>query len=110
MTLSGVRQFAQGLTVSILIPLLGMPPGLRAQTHVVSPADLNRAAVAATTARQHSLETINGFLSSSQTEKVFVTAGIDPAQLKTAVSAFNDQELARLAARSKKVQADFAAG
>ena len=110
MTLCGVRQFAQGLTVSILIPLLGMPPGLRAQTHVVSPADLNRAAIAATTARQHNLETINGFLSSAQTEKAFLTAGIDPARLKTAVSALSDQELARLAARAENVQADFAAG
>jgi len=76
----------------------------------VSPADLNRAAIAATTARQHNLETINGFLSSAQTEKAFLTAGIDPARLKTAVSALSDQELARLAARAENVQADFAAG
>lgn len=110
MTLSGVRQFARGLTVSVLIPLLGLPAGLRAQTHVVSPGDLKRAAVAATTARQHNLETINSFLSMAQTEKVFGAAGIDPAQLRTAVSALSDQELARLAARSEKVQADFAGG
>ena len=110
MTLSGVRQFARGLTVSILIPLLGMSSGLRAQTHVVSPADLQRAAVEATSARQHNLETINGFLSSPEVEKAFVTTGIDPAQVKTAVSALNDQELARLAARSERAQADFAAG
>ncbi len=110
MTLSGVWQSARGLTVSVLIPLLGMSHGLWAQTHVVSPADLKRAAVAVTTARQHNLETINGFLSSAQTEKIFVTAGIDPMRLKTAVSALNDQELARLAARSEEVQADFAAG
>jgi hypothetical protein len=30
--------------------------------------------------------------------------------VKTAVSALNDQELARLAARSERAQADFAAG
>jgi hypothetical protein len=71
---------------------------------------LNRAAIAATTARQHNLETINGFLTLAQTKKVFVTAGIDPAQLKTAVSVLSDQELARLAARAENVQADFAAG
>jgi hypothetical protein len=110
MTLSGARQFARGLTVSVLIPLLGMSSGLWAQTHVVSPADLQSAAVAATTARQHNLETINSFLSSREVEKAFVTTGIDPAQVKTAVSALNDQELARLAARSERAQADFAAG
>ena len=37
-------------------------------------------------------------------------AKLDPAQLKTAVSTLNDQELAQLAARSEKAQADFAAG
>jgi hypothetical protein len=110
MMLLGIRQFARDLTVSVLIPLLGMSASLSAQTHVVSPADLQRAAVAATTSRQHNLETINGFLSSPQMEKVLVTAGIDPAHVKTAVSALSDQELARLAARSEKVQADFAAG
>lgn len=110
MTLLGMRQFARGLTVAVLIPLLGMSSGLSAQTHVVSPTDLHKAAVEATTARQHDLETINGFLSSPQMEKVLVTAGIDPARVKTAVSALNDQELARLAARSEKVHADFAAG
>ncbi|HEV2201993.1 MAG TPA: PA2779 family protein [Bryobacteraceae bacterium] len=94
----------------ILIPLLAMPAGLRAQTHVVSPEDLKKAAVAATTARQHNLETINSFLSSPQMEKALVSAGIDSAQVKTAVSTLNDQELARLAARSEKAQADFAAG
>jgi hypothetical protein len=110
MTLLGMRQFARGLTVSVLVPLLGMSPSLRAQTHVVSPEDLRSAAVAATTARQHNLETINGFLSSPPMEKALVTVGVDPAQVKTAVSALSDQELARLAARSEKVQADFAAG
>jgi hypothetical protein len=49
-------------------------------------------------------------LSSPQAEKVLGVAGIDPVRVKTAVSALNDEELARLAARSEKAQADFAAG
>ena len=32
------------------------------------------------------------------------------SELKTAVSSLNDQELARLAARAERAQADFAAG
>jgi hypothetical protein len=35
---------------------------------------------------------------------------MDPRQVKTAVSTLNDQELAQLAARADKAQADFAAG
>ncbi len=110
MTPSGVFRFPCGITVSVLISLLGISSCLPAQTHIVSPTDLKRAVVAATTARQHHLETINGFLSSAQMEKAFASAGIDPAQVKTAVSSLNDQELARLAARSEKIQSDFAAG
>jgi hypothetical protein len=35
---------------------------------------------------------------------------MDPAQVKTAVSTLNDAELAQLASRADKAQADFAAG
>jgi hypothetical protein len=35
---------------------------------------------------------------------------MDPQQVKTAVSTLNDQELAQLAARADKAQADFSAG
>jgi len=76
----------------------------------VSPSDLRKEAVAASSARQHNLETINDFLSSPKAEKVLANAGIDPSELKTAVSSLNDQELARLAARAERAQADFAAG
>ena len=107
---SGVWQFTRSLTVPVLIFMLGVPLNLSAQTHVVSPADLQREAVASSRARQHNLETINNFLSSPTAEKVLGTAGVDPAQLRMAVSALSDEELARLAARSEKAQADFAAG
>jgi hypothetical protein len=76
----------------------------------VSPSDLRNEAVAASSVRQHNLETINDFLSSPKAEKVFANADIGASELKTAVSSLNDQELARLAARAESVQADFAAG
>lgn len=107
---SEVLRFVRCMTVSVLIPLIALAPGLGAQTHVVSPADLKIAAVAATNVRQNNLETIHRLVSSAQMAHAFRTAGINTAQVKTAVSALNDQELARLAARSEKAQADFAAG
>ena len=110
MILSGVTQLARSLTVCVLIPLLGFSPSLSAQTHVVSPTDLHKEALAATSARRHNLETINRLLSSPQARKVLGAASIDPTQVNTAVSALDDEELARLAARSEKAQADFAAG
>jgi hypothetical protein len=104
--LSVLRRF----TIYFLLVLIAIQSILSAQTHIVSPADLQNAVVAATDARQRNMETTIGFLSSTNAQKVLGSVGIDPAQVKTAVSSLNDQELARLAERIEKVQADFAAG
>jgi hypothetical protein len=49
-------------------------------------------------------------LSTSTAEQALKSAKMDTQQVKTAVSTLNDQELAQLAARADKAQADFAAG
>ena len=95
----------------ILLAVVVAPFLFSAQTHVVEPDDLKKAVQAETDARQRNIETINRFLSSAgKTQKVFGSVGIDPAQVKTAVSSLSDQELERLAARAEKAQADVAAG
>jgi hypothetical protein len=106
MNLSVLRCFVS----CVLIAVVGLPSIVSAQTHVVNPADLQKEVLAATGARQRNVETIDGFLSSTKVQKVLGSVGIDPAQVKTAVSSLNDQELARLAARAEDAQADFAAG
>ena len=107
MNLPVLRRF----TSCVLVALVGLPSILSAQTHVVNPADLQKEILAATGARQRNVETVTGFLSSTtKAQKVLGSVGIDPAQVKTAVSSLNDQELARLAARAEQAQADFAAG
>jgi hypothetical protein len=110
MTLSRMRHLVSYPAAYVLLALLGLSGSLPAQTHVVSPADLQKEAAAASATRQHNLETINGFLSSPKVEEALGKAGLDPAQLKTAVSTLKDEELARLAARSQKAQSDLAAG
>jgi hypothetical protein len=97
-------------TACILTTLFAVPQNLAAQTHVVSPAELQKATIAATQSRQHNIETIRQLLSSPAAEKALKSAHMDPQQVKQAVSRLNDQELAQLAARASKVQADFAAG
>lgn len=106
MNLSRLRSFAG----FVLVAILALAPVLSAQTHVVNPADLQKEMLAAADARQHNMETVNGFLSSPKAQKVLGSTGINPLQVKTAVSSLDDQELARLAARSEKAQADIAAG
>jgi hypothetical protein len=110
MTLSRMRHFVRSLAAHVLVIMMGVCGTLTAQTHVVSPADLQKEAIGASNARRHNLDTVNGFLSAPKVEEALGKAGIDPARLKTAVATLNDEELARLAARSEKAQADFAAG
>ncbi len=110
MIMCGIRRFARNATVSILVPIFAAPAALPAENHVVSSADLQKAAAAATNARRQNAGTVNGFLSSATAQKALRAAGIDLSQVKTAVSALDDEDLARLAARSEKAQSDFAAG
>ena len=104
--LSVLRRF----TIYFLLVLIAIQSILSAQTHIVNPADLQNAVVSATDARQRNMGTTIAFLSSTNAQRVLGYVGIDPAQVKTAVSSLNDQELARLAERAEKAQADFAAG
>ncbi|MDE3166352.1 MAG: hypothetical protein KGN36_11140 [Acidobacteriota bacterium] len=77
----------------------------------MSPEELQKEAAAATGARQRNVETLKGFLTASpQARNTLKSAGMDPAQVGAAVSGLNDEELARLAARARQSQADFAAG
>jgi hypothetical protein len=106
-----LKQSARAVMACILATIFAVPPSLLAQTtHVVSPADLQRAALTATQARQQNLQNVKEFFSSGMAQKALMSAHMDPEQVKTAVSTLSDAELARLASRARKAQADFAAG
>ena len=107
-----LKQAARVVTACVLTTMFAVPQSLMAQAtaHVVSPADLQQAAVAASQARQQNLETVRAFLSSDRAVKALKNAHMDPQQVKDATAQLSDAELAQLAARSQKAQADFAAG
>ena len=105
-----IRQFVRVATASTLAVVFMIPQDSLAQSHVVSPADLQNALVASTQARQQNIETIRQFVSSPTAEKALKSAHIDAKQVKDAVSRLSDSELSQLAARASKAQADFAAG
>jgi hypothetical protein len=98
------------LMAGVLVVFFAFPSNLAAQAHVVSPADLQNETVAASQGRQRNLETVTQFLSSPRARKALKSAHMDPEQVKAAVPTLSDQELAQLASRSTKAQADFAAG
>jgi hypothetical protein len=105
-----VWQSVRALVACILVTIFAVPSSLLAQSHVVSPADLQKEMVTNTQARQHNLETVRQFLSSPRAESALKSAHINSVQVQTAVSTLSDQELARLASRADKAQADFAGG
>jgi hypothetical protein len=105
-----LRQSLRVAVATLLVALFIVPTDALAQSHVVSPADLQREAVAASQVRQHNLDSVQRLLSMPAAEKALKSAKMDTRQVKTAVSTLNDQELAQLAARADKAQADFAAG
>lgn len=105
-----LRKYMRSVIAVVLVAFFLVPADLVAQSHVVTPADLQKEVVAASQARQRNLEAVQQFLSTPAAEKAMKSAQVDSKQVRTAVSTLNDQELARLAARADKAQADFAAG
>lgn len=91
--------------------LFAFPPqNASAQSHIVSPSELHQRVVNAGQVRQRNIEQIDQFFSSPLAEKALKEHGIDATRVKTAVSQLNDDELAKIAARTEKGQKDFAAG
>jgi hypothetical protein len=105
-----IRQSLRAAVAIVLVGIFIVPTEALAQSHVVSPADLQKQAVAASQARQQNLEAVQNLLSTPVAEKAMKSAKIDARQVKTAVASLDDQELAQLAARANKAQADFSAG
>ena len=107
---SYLKQAVRVVTACVLVAIFAVPTNLLAQAHVVNPADLQKEMVASTQARQRNLAEIRQFLSSVAAEKTLRAAHMNPTQVKTAVSVLSDQELAQLASRAQRAQAEFAAG
>ena len=64
-----LKQSARIVTACILVTIFAVPPSLLAQTHVVSPADLQKEALTATQARQQNLQKVKQFFSSEKAQK-----------------------------------------
>jgi len=107
-----VKQLSRVATAFALTAVFAFPQNLVAEgaAHVVSPSDLQQAAVQASAVRQQNVEQVRQFFSSERAQKALRSAHMNPEQVKNAVSTLDDVELAQLASRAQKTQADFAAG
>ena len=107
--LVSVLQFVRCLAACALIALV-IPQAVAAETHVVTPTDLQKQMVAAAQSRQSRIAQVTQFLSTDKAQKAIASAGMDPQQVKTAVASLSDDDLAQVSARVNKAEADFAAG
>lgn len=105
-----LQQFVRVVTACILVTIFAVPQSLLAQAHLVSPSDLQQQMLAASQSRLNNMQVLQQFLSSPTAEKAMRSLHANAHQVTSAISSLSDQELAQMAARAGKAQADFAAG
>lgn len=105
--LSRVLQF---LFVVFLSTLLTIPQNALAQNHVVSSTDIQKDVAAASISREKEVAQLESLFSSPRAKQAMKSAHVTYQQVNNAVQQLNDDDLARLSARSENAQKDFAAG
>jgi hypothetical protein len=98
------------LAIAGLLGLAGIPVRAQDKQHVVSLSDLNKDAARPAQTRQANEEALRTLLSSGTAQKALKSSNLDYQQVDKAVGQLNDEDLARLAERSRRAQSDFAAG
>ena len=99
-----LKQLSRVATAFVLAAVFALPQNLVAEgaAHVVSPSDLQRAAVQASNLRQQNVEQVRQFFSSGEGRKALRSAHMNPEQVKNAVSTLDDAELAQIGLASAK--------
>ena len=78
--------------------------------HVLSLGELRKDSAQVAQRRQANEDAVRNLFSSEQGQKALKSAHLNYQRVDKAVSQLSDEELARLAQRSRQAQADFAAG
>jgi hypothetical protein len=98
------------LAIASLPGLAAIPARAQDKQHVVSLSDLNKDAARPAQTRQSNEEAVRTLLSSDQAQKALKSANLDYQKVDKAVGQLSDEDLAKLAERSRRAQSDFAAG
>jgi len=105
-----VKVLVSMLAVAASLSLAGIPARAQDKQHVVSLSDLNKDAARPAQTRQSNEEAVRTLLSSDQAQKALKSANLDYQKVDKAVGQLSDEDLAKLAERSRHAQRDFAAG
>ena len=87
-----------------------LPQAASGDDHIVSASGLHQRVRATAEARQENLTKIEKFFATEAARQALKKADLDPVRITQAVSVFSDEELARLATLTDKVQNDVAGG
>jgi hypothetical protein len=98
------------LAIAALLVVAGIPARAQDKQHVVSLSELSKDAARPAQTRKADEEAVRTLLSSDQGQEALKSAHLDYQKVDKAVSQLGDEDLARLAARSRQAQNDFAAG
>ena len=107
---SRVKMCVSLLAIAALLFVAGIPARAQDHPHVVSLADLNKDSARPAQTRQANEEAVRTLLSSDPGQKALKSAHLDYQKVDKAVGQLSDEDLAKLAERSRQAQADFAAG
>jgi CHASE3 domain sensor protein len=108
------RFCARTLGVALLLGTAGIT--VRAQTepqekqHVVSLDELNRDAARPAETRRANESSVRELLSSDAGQQALKSANVDYARVDKAIGQLSDEDLAKVAERSRQAESDFAAG
>src|SRR5258708_29742044 len=102
--------FALVVAIAVLLGLAGVPAGAQDKQHVVSLSELNKDAARPAQTRKANEEAVRTLLSSDTAQKALKSTNLDYQKVDKAVGQLNDEDLAKLAERSRQAQSDFAAG
>jgi hypothetical protein len=102
----------RALAVTLMMALIGTSGPIQAQDkqHVVSLSELSKDSSVPAETRQANEAAVRQLFTSEPGQKALKSANIDYAKVDQAVGQLSDEDVAKLAGRSRQVEKDFAAG
>jgi hypothetical protein len=103
---------SRALAIAALLFFAGISTRAQAQEkqHVVSLDELKKDAARPVATRQANEAAVRELLSSKQGQQALKSARVDLQQVDKAIGQLSDEDVAKLAERSRQARADFAAG
>jgi hypothetical protein len=99
-----------GLAVCLGTAVLPMRAQEKAGQHVVTAEELSQKTAQPASTRQANEDAVRHLLSSEEGQKALKSASVDYQRVDKAIGQLSDEEVAKLADRSRQAESDFAAG